>query len=83
MGIEDRFQPQQYGRVRITTDKREITTGNVREVLLDAYTQHLSNRNRIKKISWWPSKIWYSDGSTCEDIEGRITMTSENGNIWD
>ena len=50
MGIEDKYQPQQYGRTMITTDQREINIGNVREVLLDAYTRHLANRARINYL---------------------------------
>lgn len=48
MGIEDRYQSQEYGRIRITTDVKRITMQNVRKVLLDAYNTHLLNRKRIK-----------------------------------
>lgn len=37
----------QYGRILITTDEKYITKENVRRVLLDAYTVHLMNRERI------------------------------------
>lgn len=47
MGVEDKYRPQNYGRIRITTDQRRITERNVREVLMTAYNDHLLNRQRI------------------------------------
>lgn len=50
MGLEERYQSQEYGRIRITTDVKEITTTNVRQVLMDTYNIHLLNRQRIKYL---------------------------------
>ena len=50
MGVEERTQPQRYGRTIITTDVRHINTTNVRAVLMDGYTQHLANRRQIKYL---------------------------------
>lgn len=50
MGVEERYKPQIFGRTIITTDARNIDASNVREVLLDCYTQHLSNRKRMRYL---------------------------------
>ena len=50
MGIEGKYQSQEYGRTRICADVRKITNENVRAVLLDAYNTHLTNRIRIREL---------------------------------
>ena len=50
MGIEEKNQPQPFGRTVITTDVREITSANVTQVLQDAYNYHMRNREQIKYL---------------------------------
>lgn len=50
MGVEDRWQSQKYGRIKIITDVRAITLDNVISVLKEAYAVHLLNRSRIKYL---------------------------------
>lgn len=50
MGYEEKYQSQEYGRVRITTDQKAVTLKNVKQILLDAYNTHLVNRQRIKML---------------------------------
>ena len=50
MGYEEKHQPQNYGRIRITTDAREINLYNIISVLGESYNLHQQNRERIKYL---------------------------------
>ena len=61
--IQQNYEPQEFGRVLITTDAKEINDENVIRVLQDTYRVHLRNRERIKFL------IEYEKG--CQPIKDR------------
>lgn len=48
--VQENYKPQEYGRIRITTDYTEITDENIKAVLQESYRIHLMNRERIKYL---------------------------------